>query len=418
MKIGFIDARLGSTDGVSLEAAKWVTVLERQGHEIYYIVGEYENPPANTTIISEMGFFTPDNNWIQEHAFNHTDQKQKLYDKIYSISTILEKRIKEAIDKYSLDMLILENCITIPMQIPLALALKNLLKNNPMPTIAHHHDFYWERERFLNNNVQDILDIAFPVKEKCISHTVINSIQQNTLKDKFAINAVVVPNVFDFKADFNKVDDFNKDLREVIGLKKENIMFLQPSRIVPRKTIEYSIELVRQLNNSNIMFVLAGYSGDEGEDYLKKLERLIAEAKISALFAHEHISSRRKQTPHKVYTLWDSYVFSDLVTFPSDFEGFGNHVVEAFYFKKPLFVNNYSVFASDIGPAGVDVILMDQVVSSDVVEKTKMVLADDKYRQDMVEKNFEIGQKCFSFEYLQSLLEKVIAEHPMLKIGS
>ena len=414
MKIGFIDARLGSTDGVSLETAKWVTVLERLGHEIYFIVGEYENPPEKTIIIPEMGFFTHENIWIQHHAFNPTDQKQRLYDKINFFSELIEIKIRKAIDKYKLDLLVLENCITIPMQISLGLALKNLLHKYPVAAIAHHHDFYWERERFLENNVQDILDTAFPVQEECISHACINSIQQKALKDKFNIDAIVVPNVFDFKADFNKIDDFNKDFRETIGISKNDIMFMQPSRIVPRKTIEYSIELVRQLNDPNIKFVLAGYSGDEGGEYLDKLEKLIKDAKINAIFAHEHIFSRRQEKPKKVYTLWDSYVDCDVVTFPSDFEGFGNHVVEAFYFKKPLFVNNYSVYASDIGPTGVDTILMDQVVTSEVVEKARTVLKDDKYRLEMVEKNFELGEKHFSFETLQSLLESMIAKHPVL----
>jgi glycosyltransferase involved in cell wall biosynthesis len=414
MKIGFIDARLGSTDGVSLETAKWVHVFKKMGHKIYFIVGEYENPPENTTIIPEMGFFTDDNNWIQQNAFNPTDNKQLLYDKINTIADIIQQKISQAIDKYDLDLIVLENCITIPMQIPLGLAIKNLLHSNPMPAIAHHHDFYWERSRFLKNNVQDILDIAFPVQEKCLSHSCINSIQQKELKKRFNIDATVVPNVFDFNADFNKVDDFNCDFRQTLGISKENILFLQPSRIVPRKTIEYSVELVYMLNDKNIKFVLAGYSGDEGEDYLIELKELIQKRNITACFAHEHISSFRQSEPIKKYTLWDSYVHCDLVTFPSDFEGFGNHVVEAFYFKKPLFVNNYSVYEADINPTGVDVILIDGKVTDEAVEKTREVLKNKQYYHEMVERNFEIGRRKFSFETLQNLLTTMIANHPVL----
>lgn len=416
MRIGVVDARLGSTDGVSLETAKWITILERLGHSVHYIVGEYDNHPVNTTIIPDMGFFTSDNKWIMRHAFNPTDRKQELIDKIHTVSDLIEEKIQHAILDNDLDLLLLENCITIPMQLPLGLALKNLLHKNPIPTIAHHHDFYWERERFLENNVQDILDIAFPIQEPCISHACINSIQKKALKEKFSIEAVVVPNVFNFKQDFNKIDDFNKDFRDTIGVSKDDIMFLQPSRIVPRKTIEYSIDLVRQLADPKVKFVLAGYSGDEGEEYLKKLETIIEKDNIAAIFAHEHIRSVRQLQPKKIYTLWDSYVLSDLVTFPSDFEGFGNHVVEAFYFKKPLFVNNYSVYEADIGPTGVDTILMNQVVTAEVVKKTRAVLRDTKYRTQMVEKNFEIGQKHFSFETLQTLLDGIINSHPMLMV--
>jgi len=34
------------------------------------------------------------------------------------------------------------------MHIPLGLALTEFLAETSLPCIAHHHDFYWERERF------------------------------------------------------------------------------------------------------------------------------------------------------------------------------------------------------------------------------------------------------------------------------
>jgi glycosyltransferase involved in cell wall biosynthesis len=413
MKIGFIDARLGATDGVSLETAKWASVLERLGHKIHYIVGEYETPPRDTIIIEQMGFFTPENIWIQKNAFGPTDNKNELYKVINSQAAKIEEDIARAIDALKLDLLILENCITIPMQIPLGLALKNLLHKNPIPVIAHHHDFYWERERFLKNNVQDILDIAFPVIEDCISHTVINSIQQKELLKKFDINSVVVPNVFDFKADCNKVDDYNRDFKEILGLSPHDVVFLQPSRIVPRKSIELSVELVHRMRDPKIKLLLAGYSGDEGQLYLSELEELIARKSVPAYFAHSHIASTRREKPVKKYTLWDSYVHSDLVTFPSSFEGFGNHAVEAFYFKKPLFINNYSVFEYDIAPTGVDVILIDGEITTETIEKTQHVLSNSAYREQMVNQNFEIAQQHFSFETLEKLLIDIIKLHPM-----
>ena len=42
LNIGFVFTRLAGTDSVSLEMAKWVTVLRRADHEIYGCAGELE----------------------------------------------------------------------------------------------------------------------------------------------------------------------------------------------------------------------------------------------------------------------------------------------------------------------------------------------------------------------------------------
>lgn len=56
MKIGFISTWLAGTDGVSLETAKWATVLERMGHQVFYCAGELETggPPGRS--IPELHF--------------------------------------------------------------------------------------------------------------------------------------------------------------------------------------------------------------------------------------------------------------------------------------------------------------------------------------------------------------------------
>ena len=43
-RIGFVSTRLAGTDGVSLEVAKWVQVLNGLGHECFFFAGELEWP--------------------------------------------------------------------------------------------------------------------------------------------------------------------------------------------------------------------------------------------------------------------------------------------------------------------------------------------------------------------------------------
>ena len=76
---------------------------------------------------------------------------------------------------HGIDLLIAENVLTIPMHVPLGVAITEFLAETRLPAIAHHHDFYWERTRFLVNSVGDYLRMAFPPNLPSIEHVVINS---------------------------------------------------------------------------------------------------------------------------------------------------------------------------------------------------------------------------------------------------
>ncbi|MBW2239052.1 MAG: glycosyltransferase family 1 protein, partial [Deltaproteobacteria bacterium] len=66
------------------------------------------------------------------------------------------------IEKFGIDLLVPENSLTIPLNIPLGLAITEIISETEMPTIAHHHDFFWERQQFLTNSVWEYLNMAFP----------------------------------------------------------------------------------------------------------------------------------------------------------------------------------------------------------------------------------------------------------------
>ena len=73
---------------------------------------------------------------------------------------------------------------------------------------------------------------------------------------------------------------------------------------------------------------------------------------VTVKFESDIVSDSRGITPdgRKIYTLADIYPHADLVTYPSSIEGFGNGFLEAIYYKRPLVVNNYSIYESDIKP--------------------------------------------------------------------
>jgi glycosyltransferase involved in cell wall biosynthesis len=296
------------------------------------------------------------------------------------------------------------------MNIPLGLALTEFIAETGVPTIAHHHDFSWERNRFLVNCVSDYLTMAFPPDLPSIKHVVINSLASQQLSHRRGISNFIIPNVLNYSKPPSPPDEYSRDLREKVGLKKEDLFILQPTRIVPRKWIERAVELVYYLELSNPKLIISHASGDEGDEYKLKIQEYAEKMGVELVMIERMIGPKREIKPNgeKIYTIDDVYKEADLITYPSGYEGFGNAFLEAVYFKKPIVVNRYSIYVVDIEPKGFETIVIDGFVSEKIVEKVKYLLSNPEKLKEMTEKNYLLAKKYFSYEVLEKKLKMII----------
>ena len=156
MHIGHISFRLAGTDGVSLEAAKIAQVLYRMGHTNYYFAGELDPQGISTgpitapveagMLVPQAHFTDPEVLWITEHAFNSEKRDPSLLKRIHSLAESLQVALQEFIFTYQIELLIVQNVFAIPMNIALSVAIYQVVQETGIPTIAHNHDFYWERD--------------------------------------------------------------------------------------------------------------------------------------------------------------------------------------------------------------------------------------------------------------------------------
>jgi len=294
------------------------------------------------------------------------------------------------------------------------MALTELISETALPTIAHHHDFFWERQPFLTNAAWEILNMAFPPNLPSIQHVVINSPAGHQLALRTGIAATLIPNVMDFDHPPPPPDDYAADVRQSLGLAEGELLVLQPTRVVKRKGIEHAVELVRRLGRP-ARLVISHASGDEGHGYERRVREYAQLMGVGALFVSRIINERRGRTPdgRKIYALEDIYPHADIVTYPSTYEGFGNAFLEAVYFRKPILVNTYSIYQMDIRPKGFQVIEIDGYVSDDALERTRRVLDDAAHREAMVEHNYAIARRCFSFDVLRRKLGNLMGDGPV-----
>ena len=289
--------------------------------------------------------------------------------------------------------------------------MTEFISETKIPTIAHHHDFYWERKRLLVNAVEEYLRMAFPPVLPSIRHVVINSYADRELSYRTGISSTIIPNVLDFENPLSPPDDYASDVRENFGIKEDELFILQPTRVVPRKGIEHAIELTKRLE-MKAKLVISHASGDEGFEYQQRLRDYSKMLGVDTLFISKRINECRKTNGKggKVYTIWDIYPHADLVTYPSTYEGFGNAFLEAIYCRKPIVVNKYVIYTLDIEPKGFNVVTLDGYVNEEAVRKTREILADSEKREKMVKHNYRLAKRYFSLSVLRRKLINLIRE--------
>jgi glycosyltransferase involved in cell wall biosynthesis len=408
--IGFVSTRFAGTDGVTLEASKWAQVLRRMGHRCFWFAGKLDKSPEKSMVVPEAFFQHEQNLWINDQIIGKRNRKSSVTEMIHALKTLLKVRLEEFIETFDIDLLIPQNALTIPLHVPLGVAITEIIAETQIPTIAHHHDFYWERTRFSVNAVGDYIRMAFPPSLSNIEHVVINSAAQEELALRTGLSSIIIPNILDFENPPEINSERTEKLRNDMGLARDDIVILQPTRIVQRKGIEHAIELVKELKDPRCKLVISHEAGDEGFEYAEWLKedarnngvdlRLLT---ISMRDPWNDVDDR-----HTEYSLLDVYPSADFVTYPSLYEGFGNAFLEAIYFKKPLLINRYAIFVRDIEPRGFDLAIMDGFLTKNTVKQVKDVLDSSERREKMVNHNYQVALRNYSYAVLRRLLNNLL----------
>ena len=311
MKIALTHFRAGETDRVSLEMEKWKIALECLGHEVLFIAGSKGTSTAKTIIIPELHDQNTENLKLHKLAFGKQDETftEDGFEQALLIQTEkIENQLIQVIESEKLDLIIPNNMFSLGFNLPVALALYRAIIITKVRCLCHHHDFHWERELYNHPScslTKIILNNYFPPKGKFCQHVVINKIAQDELLKRKQLKTHIVPNVFDFKAPAWKKDDYNQDFREAIGLKEEDILVLQATRIVKRKGIEMAIDLISKMREikktkQKIYLTLAGSPEAEG-NYITLLKKYAAKKCVKLLFINDKIASSRYEKDGKKY---------------------------------------------------------------------------------------------------------------------
>ncbi len=423
--VGVVATRLAGTDGVSLETAKWVRVLDRLGHPATFFAGLLDDQFRPGREVPLAYYRHPEILELTARLFGSgvelagggpaggvtIARSPEISRRLAEIARHLHDEILAFIRDHAVELLLVENALAIPVHVPLGMAITQVIAETGIPTVAHHHDLPWERQRFAVSTIEDILAASFPPRLPSIAHVVINSVQSQQLAWRAGLTSRVIPNVMEFEVAPPLPDAHARTARGALGIPDDHLFVLQPTRVVQRKGIEHAIELVRRLERPAVL-VISHAAGDEGNAYERRVREFAHLLGVDVRFEADLVTDAREQLPdgRTTYTLADIYPFADLVTYPSVIEGFGNAFLEAVYFRRPIVVNRYAIYEIDIARRGFRAVELDGYVSADAVEQTLRLLDDPGLAAAWAETNHRQGLRWFSFTVLERRLRAVLDE--------
>ncbi|MCP3976921.1 MAG: glycosyltransferase family 4 protein [bacterium] len=389
-----ISTRFAGLDGVSMEAAKLTPVIEQAGHEISWLAGELGPGFTPGVEVPALHFLDEDNLALEARAFASANADPTVAGEVRWRASSLKPAIRSFLEQ--IDVAYAHNVLSIPMQLPFAMALTEALEETGVRAVGHHHDFGWEKPRFAHCTVPQILSNYFPPALERMRHGVINSLAQRALAERTGIEATVLPNILDFERGPSRSVD-GREYRRAASIEEGTIVLLQPTRILERKGIESTLRLAAGLGSRAV--VAFSHAADRDVGYWQRLQQLAKELDVRMVY-RPAASESADESPW----LGDAFAAADLVCFPSIQEGFGNALVEALFFKRPIFVNRYEVYMADIAPMGVQAVEMDGEVTTDVVNEVRALLDSPDAAAAMVEANYEVGLEHMSHQVMRDRL--------------
>jgi len=449
--LAFIQHRLGRTDGVSLEVDKWRSVLERNDHTVQYIAGNDDIPGGNS--IPELYPFHPVTERIIRNATRRLtdyDTPAELIEEVERHAAVIKPQFERLFDDLGVDLILPNNLLSVGYNLPGMVALARIIEEWKLPTICHNHDFWWEDSGEVYPTCEEVVELYrryAPPGHPWVQHVTINRIGQNALRTHRGLESTVVPNVFNFNVPVWTEDEYNGDFRQSLGLDRNDLMFLQATRILDRKAIELAIDVVGRIGEphwrrrlegtlydgrrfgpeNRIALVCSGYVEGIGltDTYTHALEQRARRRGVELIWAGERVKHSRGRTDagEKIYSLWDSYVQADMVTYPSIWEGWGNQFIEAVFAHLPVVLFEYPVWKSDLAHVGFDVAsLGDTIAGHDehglveigenqlelAVEQTMTFLKDADRRKQAVESNYAVAKQHFSYDALESYIMPLV----------
>lgn len=344
MRAAFVSYRLGGTDGVSVESAKWQAAFRELGWQVTTIAGDGAGEGAGEGavdhLISGLGM-----------GHSHGPDPDEL-----------------AAALAGADLTVVENLLSIPLNLGAAEAVATALRGRP--GLLRHHDLPWQHPAWHRPGWSVPDDPHW-------QHATLSRMSRDQLADRTGLTAAVLYNRFDTTPPMGDREQTRHDL--AVG--PDERLLLQPTRALSRKNLPASLALAEAIG------AVWWLTGGVEPEYAAELEHLTSQARVRTI---------HRPSPEMA----DAYAACDAVAFPSTWEGFGNPPLEAAVARRPVAVGPYPVGGELIGRFGFR--------WHGLAEPLTLAQFIDEPDESLLDHNASIARRHFSLDDLVSDLAPLL----------
>lgn len=277
-----VSFRLGGPDGVSVVAGQWAWALRQLGWSVRTVAG------SGTVDVHVPGLAWP------------------------AVADPTPDQVADAVA--ACDVVFVENLCSLPLHPTASTAVATARAG--LPTVLHHYDLPWERDRYRASGWS-------PPDDPAWGHVVINAQAARALAER-GIAATVEPLRIDPAW---ASSGQRRRTRAVLGVADQERLLLQPTRALARKGVADGLALAASAGATYWLTgpVEEGFEGDLG-----------------AILADPPTRVLRGVDQHGL-SMADAYAAADAGVLPSLWEGFGLPLLEAAVARRPLAVRRYPV---------------------------------------------------------------------------
>ncbi|NOZ81099.1 MAG: hypothetical protein GXP63_05490 [DPANN group archaeon] len=427
-----------------------------------------------------------------------------LIKRFWKETLVICEKLGSYIEKNGIQLLYLLNVNSNPGNVSLALACVLLSEYLNIPVLSNNHDFYWEggnkkidiktkglkpgpRDFFFTNSdigeFFSVINVIFPWESATWMSVNINTAQSKCLIERFGHNPANIAEIgtaidldefknnterrkietfiqisrilsrYKRKLSVTPIDQLQGDKFDtspapfITGFKKgtidfieNNIVFLQPTRIIERKKIEVNFTLINKLfhhpeftlffksnKRLTLTLLITGPIAEGHASYFKKLLsdfsaslKTIPSGLKDRIFLAFTFSETDKPEFKRRFSnpidISDIYNIANLILLPSETEGRGLPIIESAASRSPIFTRRYypvQVYAEVIGEhlssgQRLRVIEFSNSITHSIIhEIASRILHPHEYLVD-ADHNRQVAERRYNMENLRKNMESIL----------